>query len=106
MMDSNSHVITNFYVQAICDSFFLLFANLVYTGASHLSPSQVKSDVLKLCNLISIIYQHLPLLKSIPILLPLIHISLTGSVYTTVAVERYTTFVEALSKVRAIKKIV
>ena len=71
-------------VQAVCDSFFLLFANLVYTGASHLSPAQ-----------------YLPLLKSIPILLPLIHISLTGSVYTTVAVavERYTTFVEALSKV-------
>ena len=46
-------------------------------------------------------WQYLPLLKSIPILLPLIHISLTGSVYTTVAVavERYTTFVEALSKV-------
>ena len=45
--------------------------------------------------------QYLPLLKSIPILLPLIHISLTDSVYTTVAVavERYTTFVEALSKV-------
>ena len=73
-----------FVVQAVCDSFFLLFANLVYTGASHLSPAR-----------------YLPLLKSIPILLPLIHISLTGSVYTTVAVavERYTTFVEALSKV-------
>ena len=51
--------------------------------------------------------QYLPILKSIPILLPLIHISLTGSVYTTVAVavERYTTFVEALSKVKVMFKI-
>ena len=53
-------------------------------------------------------WQYLPLLKSIPILLPLIHISLTGSVYTTVAVavERYTTFVEALNKVVVMFKAV
>ena len=30
----------DFRVQAICDSFFLLFANLVYTGAFHISPDQ------------------------------------------------------------------
>jgi hypothetical protein len=41
------------------------------------------------------------LLKSIPTLLPLIHISLTASVYTTmaVAVERYSTLIDALKKV-------
>ena len=40
------------------------------------------------------------MLKLIPILVPLIHISLTASVYTTVAVavERYTTLVDALRK--------
>ena len=72
-------------LQAVCDSSFLIFANLVYSGASLLSPSQ-----------------YLPLLKSIPVLVPLIHISLTASVYTTVAVavERYSTLIDALKKVR------
>ena len=72
------------HYQAVSDTMFLVFANLVYTGAAHLTP-----------------VQYLPLLRAIPILVPLIHISLTGSVYTIVAValERYTTMVEALSKV-------
>ena len=64
---------------------FLVLANLVYTGATHLTP-----------------VQYVPLLRAIPILVPFIHITLTGSVYTIVAValERYTTMVEALSKVK------
>jgi len=68
---------------AVCDSCFLLFANIVYTSASLLSP-----------------LQYLPVLKMIPILVPLIHISLTASVYTTVAVavERYTTLIDVLRK--------
>ena len=49
--------------------------------------------------LISLLPQYLPLLNSIHILLLLIHISLTASVYTTVdvAVERFTSF--AVTKV-------
>merc|ERR1719232_276779 len=69
---------------AISDSLFLVFANLVYTSASHLTPDQ-----------------YLPLLKCIPALVPLIHISLTASVYTTVAVatERAATFIPILHNV-------
>ena len=61
-----------------------MFANLVYTGAAYLTP-----------------FQYIPILHAIPVLVPIIHISLTGSVYTIVAValERYTTMVETLTKV-------
>ena len=63
---------------------FLVFTNLVYTGADHLTAAQ---------------YYHI--LRAIPVLVPIIQISLTGSVYTTVAValERYTTMVEAFCMV-------
>ena len=45
--------------------------------------------------------QYLPLLRSIPVLVPLIHISLTASVYTTVAVavDRAATFLPHIAKV-------
>jgi len=68
---------------AVSDSLFLIFANLVYTSASHLSDEQ---------------YQ--PLLRATPVLVPLIHISLTASVYTTlaVAVERTVTFAPSIDK--------
>ena len=51
--------------------------------------------------LLQFVHQYFPLLKLIPILVPLIHISLTASVYTTVAVavERYTTLIDVLKKV-------
>ena len=76
----------------------------MYTGASLLSPSQVRVYSTKCCSY-CLSPQYLPLLKSIPILLPLIHISLTASVYTTmaVAVERYSTLIDALKKLIKIK---
>ena len=66
----------------------------IWSTLEHLSYPQLRWEKYNetYCNYIFL--QYLPLLKSIPILVPLIHISLTASVYTTVAValERYTTF--------------
>jgi len=44
--------------------------------------------------------QYVPILHAVPTLIPLIHISLTGSVYSliAVAVERYTTLIGLLNK--------
>ena len=55
----------------------------------------------QLCNT-ALCCQYLPLLRSIPVLVPLIHISLTASVYTTVAVavDRAATFLPHIAKVR------
>ena len=81
----DSFLIFILILQAVCDSLFLIFVNLVYTSASILSPSE-----------------YLPLLHLIPTLVPLIQIFLTASVYTTlaVAVERFLTLHGSCSRVQ------
>ena len=50
-------------------------------------------------------YQYAPLLWTIPVMVPLIHLSHTMGVYTTlaVAVERAATFIPWISKVGILK---
>ena len=71
-------------LQTVFDTIFLVFSNLVYASATHLSPLQYR-----------------PFLHAIPVLIPLVHIALTGSVYTIVAIafERYTTMTSTANKV-------
>ena len=93
--------VTDIYIsdqKAVSDSLFLIFANLVYTSASHLSDEQVCIINYLWHDDISPKYQ--PLLRATPVLVPLIHISLTASVYTTlaVAVERTATFAPSIDK--------
>jgi len=75
-LDLNSNFVMLLICLAVFDSLFLIFANLVYSIAAILQPSQSKLQI-----------------WSIPYILPLTHMSLTGSVYSVVAVtvERYTT---------------
>ena len=35
----------SYHFKAICDLLFLIFANLVYTGVSHLTPRQVGQEI-------------------------------------------------------------
>ena len=82
---------------------FLIFLSDLQTFSDKNNNEPFPFITYKRASRLFVLFQYTYILRSLPILVPLIHTAVTGSVYTTVAIaiERAATFIPSINKVAA-----